>query len=779
MDFSLSTKPIWSGVPINNNYSQYFQNEFKTEENMNSNNENIEEVENQSAFIEVENQSTFIEVENQNTFIEVENQSTFIEEDLECSKDFLYRNKNTKECINDCNFEELLNYTCLINNLTYENIENITKEVRKILNNTEISPKINIIINGGNSYYQIIASTNMGENNNNNRSIIDFGECETKLKEQHGIDYLLFLKIDTELNSNSPILINYEVYNPKTLQKLELSVCKNLNIQTYSHFVPSKESLEKYIKLNESGHDFFNINDSFYQDLCVPFTSDNGTDILLSDRKTDFYDNISLCQEGCTYSKYDYENKKVQCECKVKIEIEMPTKFDETIFLLKFIDIDNFSNIKVLKCYKLVFSKEGQTDNIGSYVFLLFIFLLIVLCVMYRIFHMKNIIRILRKIINNNFLYDKNNKINISNIANNNIDNKNINISIKKSCNPLKKKVESKKSISIFSKRNSMIKNVNIKEKNENFSDIKKIQNHNSSSTLPNIKRVKRRNAINVSSLSKILVLSKDKENSKKKDNKKDEKIKESNNNRHSHHHHHHHSNSFHFHKHNYNDEELNELEYRKAFKYDKRTIGQYYCCLIKKKHLLFFTFFNNDDYNVFILKLSLLIFSTSLYFTVNAVFFVDNNVHNIYEKQGRINLLLQIPNILYSAVISSIIGLIIKIFALSEKEMLKIKQISNEEEALRQSALLLDKLILKFNLFFVICFIFEAFFWYFISAFCSVYKNTQKVLFENTLSSFGLSMLYPFGLNLIPVILRIPSLQKKTKCNESMYRISKVMAYL
>ena len=110
---------------------------------------------------------------------------------------------------------------------------------------------------------------------------------------------------------------------------------------------------------------------------------------------------------------------------------------------------------------------------------------------------------------------------------------------------------------------------------------------------------------------------------------------------------------------------------------------------------------------------------------------------------------------------------------------MLKIKQISNEEKALRQSALLLDKLILKFNLFFVICFILEAFFWYFISAFCSVYKNTQKVLFENTLSSFGLSMLYPFGLNLIPVILRIPSLQKKTKCNESMYRISKVMAYL
>ena len=73
----------------------------------------------------------------------------------------------------------------------------------------------------------------------------------------------------------------------------------------------------------------------------------------------------------------------------------------------------------------------------------------------------------------------------------------------------------------------------------------------------------------------------------------------------------------------NYNDEELNTLEYKKAIIYDKRTLGQYYCSLIKKKHLFFFTFFNNEDYNVFILKLALFLFSISLFFLQIKMFIV------------------------------------------------------------------------------------------------------------------------------------------------------------
>ena len=91
--------------------------------------------------------------------------------------------------------------------------------------------------------------------------------------------------------------------------------------------------------------------------------------------------------------------------------------------------------------------------------------------------------------------------------------------------------------------------------------------------------------------------------------------------------------------------------------------------------------------------------------------FFVESTVHSIYEKQGRIDLIFQIPNILYSTIISAVISLIIKILALSNKDMIRIKQIENLEEALKESALLFDKLILRFNLFFIICLLFMAFF--------------------------------------------------------------------
>ena len=44
----------------------------------------------------------------------------------------------------------------------------------------------------------------------------------------------------------------------------------------------------------------------FYQDICTPYKTKNRTDILLSDRKNDYYNsnNTSICQENCEYSSY-------------------------------------------------------------------------------------------------------------------------------------------------------------------------------------------------------------------------------------------------------------------------------------------------------------------------------------------------------------------------------------------------------------------------------------------------------------------------------------------
>ena len=213
-----------------------------------------------------------------------------------------------------------------------------------------------------------------------------------------------------------------------------------------------------------------------------------------------------------------------------------------------------------------------------------------------------------------------------------------------------------------------------------------------------------------------------------------------------------------------YNDIELNSLPYEKAIIYDKRAYTQYYISLLKEKHLMLFTFILKNDYNLFIIKLSLFIFSFSLYFSVNTLFFDDNTIHKIYKNQGKLEYIYNILNIIYSAIISSIITLILKLLALSNKNILKLKSSKKRKKILNESAILIKKLNIKFHIYYIMSFFILILFWYFISSFCATYNNSQLLLIENTLSSFTLSLIYPFGLYLLPGIFRIIALRSKNK---------------
>ena len=227
----------------------------------------------------------------------------------------------------------------------------------------------------------------------------------------------------------------------------------------------------------------------------------------------------------------------------------------------------------------------------------------------------------------------------------------------------------------------------------------------------------------------------------------------------------------------NLNDHEINNLEYDKAILYDKRTYCQYYWSLLKKKQLIIFTFLPNNDYNLVSIKISLFIVSFSLYFTINGFFFSDDTMHKVYEDNGSFNLMYQIPQILYSSVISTVINMILKQLSLSEKNILEVKEENNILRAIEKSKKIDSCLKKKFILFFIISFILMSFFWYFISCFCAVYHNTQIILIKDTLISFITSMIYPFGINLLPGMFRIPALRAKNK--ECLYKTSLIIALL
>ena len=71
-----------------------------------------------------------------------------------------------------------------------------------------------------------------------------------------------------------------------------------------------------------------------------------------------------------------------------------------------------------------------------------------------------------------------------------------------------------------------------------------------------------------------------------------------------------------------YFDYEMQAFSYEEALEFDKRTYFQFYISLIKIKQILFFTFFTNNDYNSFIIKLCIFLFSFSLHMVINTMFF-------------------------------------------------------------------------------------------------------------------------------------------------------------
>ena len=109
----------------------------------------------------------------------------------------------------------------------------------------------------------------------------------------------------------------------------------------------------------------------------------------------------------------------------------------------------------------------------------------------------------------------------------------------------------------------------------------------------------------------------------------------------------------------------------------------------------------------------------------------------------------------------------------------LKSETYNNMNKGIKKKREIERCLKIKLILFFIISLILMLFFWYFISCFCAVYKNTQIHLIKDTLISFSLSLFYPIFLCLIPGIFRIPALRAPKQNKEFMYKFSKIIQLL
>ena len=221
-----------------------------------------------------------------------------------------------------------------------------------------------------------------------------------------------------------------------------------------------------------------------------------------------------------------------------------------------------------------------------------------------------------------------------------------------------------------------------------------------------------------------------------------------------------------------FTDDEINKFSYDLAIKYDQRKWYEYYFSLLKTKHM-FFQLFDKRDYNTISIKILLLFFNFAANYAVNALFFSDETMHQISEDGGDFNIIYQLPQIVYSTIISMIIDYVTSSLALSQDDVLDVKNHKNlktiDEKAKRKKHLIRIKSIF----FFITNFLLTLLFWYYLGCFCAVYKNTQYHLIKDTLISFLLGFVTPFGTNIITAFLRIYSLKEYNIGRKMIFKLS------
>ena len=708
--------------------------------------------------------------------------------------DFLVQNIPTDS--NECSYDDILTYKCgngKLNNTQISDLYDLMRQ-KYIIENYDGQPKV---ISTENVIYQISTFEYQKNSDEPNISSIDLGTCESRLKGIYNIsdnDSLIMLKMDYYNEEYAQTYVYYEIYDPYEHNKLNISFCDDLHITISTPVDLDDNSIILYESLLENGYNIFDSSDDFYNDICATYTTVNGTDMLIEDRKKNMYSttgNINMCQSGCNFVSYNTTTKKSVCDCEVQTEtvtddisnIEFSTKQLASEFLGT---IKN-SNFRVLKCYKLAIDTKKLFKNIGRIIMTLFFVIYLISLFCYIIKERKKIdtfINLIIKSKENSSIFnfgEKSEKIKIKSKENKKEKEKKSNS--KKNDNA-KTKTKSKSKTKTEQKKKSKTKSKSKpKNKGKNFPPRKRSANKNKNRKKNDLINSTKRTINTNSPMSKssddkkisinIYPISNVKLKKTEKNKIYDIKGEKSNSKM---------NNEKTKNKENYeglNDEELNSLEYNIAVFVDKRTYFQYYWSLLKKKQLILFTVLPANDYNLFSLKVGLFILSFSLYFTINGFFFDDSTMHKVTESNGKYDIIYQIPQILYSSIISAIINMLLKKLSLSEKSLLSLKQEKDLKRAKKISINIRRCIIVKFIIFFILSNILLLFFWYFISCFCAVYTNTQTVLIKDTMISFCLSMLYPFGINLLPGFLRIPALRDEKKNSKYMYNFSGYIALI
>ena len=119
--------------------------------------------------------------------------------------------------------------------------------------------------------------------------------------------------------------------------------------------------------------DLSNIDDPFYNDLCILFKTDYNTDMTLNDRRQEYYVNKALCENNCVLNKVinkDRETIKSLCKCEIKYNYTSISSY----------------NIKAFTCIKKTFDSQNISKNPIFWILLVIIIFMIAMILVYALY---------------------------------------------------------------------------------------------------------------------------------------------------------------------------------------------------------------------------------------------------------------------------------------------------------------------------------------------------------------------------------------------------------
>jgi len=206
---------------------------------------------------------------------------------------------------------------------------------------------------------------------------------------------------------------------------------------------------------------------------------------------------------------------------------------------------------------------------------------------------------------------------------------------------------------------------------------------------------------------------------------------------------------------------ELNNLDYKEACEFDKRGCCKTYWSILMREHVVFFTFFVCNDYNLFYVKIERLFLLICTQMTVNGLFFVHESMYKKNMQSEDFTFVQKIPQILFTLVANHIIEVILCYLSMTDTHVYQIKALPKDEKIGEKVLDIMDCMKRKLTGFFVLTFLLFLFYWYFISAFCAVYQNTQVIFLRDSGISILTSYIEPFIIYGVTALLRIISLAR------------------